>query len=351
MQLVEAMGGKIVVESELGKGSTFHFTAKFGRAEIATEAPPKRENLNGLRALIVDDNATNRLILHHQLSTWGSYSDAVENGFQALAALRAQVSIQPYDVAILDLQMPDMDGVTLAREIREDPTISSTRLLMMSSAGERADFSSQATNLDCWLTKPVKHSKLYETLTALVPNGQGAPHGVQREDEASLGTAQPISSNGHLTTASAMPTDELRKKIRVLVVEDYAVNQKIALLQLNKLGFSGDAVSNGLEAIEALQQVPYQMVLMDCQMPEMDGYAATSEIRRRQLGGHHIVIIAMTANALEDDREKCLSAGMDDYVSKPVQIEELEAAMVRWLPAALELNASSTEDPIASPTP
>jgi two-component system sensor histidine kinase/response regulator len=351
MQLVEAMGGKIVVESEPGKGSTFHFIAKFGRAEIGAEAPPKRENLNGLHALIVDDNATNRLILHHQLSAWGGHSDAVENGVQALAALRAQVSIQPYDVAILDLQMPEMDGVTLAREIREDPTISSTRLLMMSSAGERADFANQARSLDCWLTKPVKHSKLYEALTALVPDGQGAPHGIEREDEAGLAAAQPVFSNGHVTAGSAMPTGELRKKIRVLVVEDYAVNQKIALLQLNKLGFSGDAVGNGLEAIEALQQVPYQIILMDCQMPEMDGYAATKEIRRRQLGRHRTVIIAMTANALEDDREKCLSVGMDDYVSKPVQIEELEAVMVRWMPAALELNASSTEAPIASPMP
>jgi two-component system sensor histidine kinase/response regulator len=350
MQLVEAMGGKIVVESEVGKGSAFHFTAKFGRAEICGDDPPKRENLNGLRALIVDDNATNRLILRHQLSAWGGHSDAVENGVQALAALRAQVSIQPYDVAILDLQMPDMDGVTLASEIRKDSTISRTRLLMMSSAGERTDFANQGRSLDCWLTKPVKHSKLYETLTALIPDGQGVTDGIER-DEASLVAAQTVSSNGHLATGSAMPMLEMRKKIRVLVVEDYAVNQKIALLQLNKLGFSGDAVGNGLEALQALQQVPYQIILMDCQMPEMDGYEATGEIRRRQLGRHHTVIIAMTANALKEDREKCLSAGMDDYVSKPVQIEELDAVMNRWMPAALELRASSTGAPIATAVP
>jgi two-component system sensor histidine kinase/response regulator len=343
MQLVEAMGGKIVVESEPGKGSTFHFTAKFRRAENSAKALPKRENLNGLRALVVDDNATNRLILKHQLSAWGGNSDAVENGVQALAALRTHVSIQPYDVAILDLQMPEMDGLMLASEIRADSTISGTRLVMMSSAGERADFANQARSLDCWLTKPVKHSRLYEALSALVPDEQGAPQGIKREDEASLAATQPLFSNGHLPSGSSMPTPELRKKIRVLVVEDYAVNQRIALIQLKKLGFSGDAVANGLEAIDALEKVPYQIILMDCQMPEMDGYAATKEIRRRQLGTHRTVIIAMTANALEDDREKCLSAGMDDYVSKPVRIEELDAALVRWMPSALELSASSAD--------
>jgi two-component system sensor histidine kinase/response regulator len=343
MQLVEAMGGKIVIDSELGKGSTFHFTARFARPAGGVEAPPKRENLNGLRALVVDDNATNRLILHHQLAAWGVQSDAVEGGLQALAALRAQASNEPYDLVLLDFQMPEMDGVMLAREIRKDPAVGGTRLVMMSSAGERSDVDCEATSLDCWLTKPVKQAKLYEALTCLVPNGSDATHGVERKDGATSGAA-PL--NGHAATVPARPLEELRKKIRVLVAEDNVVNQKLALLQLKKLGFSGDAVGNGLEAIEALRHVPYQVVLMDCQMPEMDGYAATAELRRRQSGGHRTVIIAMTAHALEGDREKCLAAGMDDYIRKPVKIEELETVITRWMPAALGLNVPASETPI-----
>ncbi len=170
-QLVAAMGGKIVIDSELGKGSTFSFTAKFGRIMGAAEAAPKRDNLHAFRALIVDDNATNRMILHHHLSAWDVHSDAVEDGPQALAALRAQASIQPYDIALLDFQMPQMDGVTLARKIREDPALNGTRLLMMSSAAGGSDIDRHAESLDGWLTKPVKRAKLYAAMTALASDG------------------------------------------------------------------------------------------------------------------------------------------------------------------------------------
>jgi two-component system, sensor histidine kinase and response regulator len=342
-QLVEAMGGKIIIESESGKGSTFHFTARFGRSAIGADPLPKRGDLKGMHALIVDDNATNRLILHHQLSAWEVHSSAVESGSQALAALRAQVGVQAYDVALLDFQMPEMDGLKLAGEIRDDPTLNGTRLLMMSSAGDRSDIESQTNTLDCWLTKPVKRAKLYEALTSLVFDGPSVAPGNDRKNEAA--GLRSLPANGRSVTASNRPMEELRKKIRVLVAEDNAVNQKLALLQLKKLGFSGDAVGNGLEAIEALRQVPYQVVLMDCQMPEMDGYAATAEIRRRHSGRQRTVIVAMTAHALEGDREKCLSVGMDDYVSKPIKMEDLEAVMLRWMPAALALNATCSDAP------
>jgi two-component system sensor histidine kinase/response regulator len=322
MQLVAAMGGKIIIDSELGRGSTFSFTAKFGRIMGAAETAPKRENLHGFRALVVDDNATNRMILHHQLSAWDVHSDAVEDGPQALAALRAQASIQPYDIALLDFQMPEMDGVTLARKIREDPALNGTRLLMMSSAAGGSDIDRHAESLDGWLTKPVKRAKLYAAMTAL--------------------------ANGQTIAGPGKPLEELRAKIRILVAEDNAVNQKVALVQLGKLGFSADVVGDGLEAIAALRRVPYQIVLMDGQMPVMDGYAATATIRRDQHAGtHRPIIIAMTAHALEGDREKCLEAGMDDYVCKPVKMEDLEAMMVKWMPSVLALDPG--EVPIVHP--
>jgi two-component system sensor histidine kinase/response regulator len=332
-QLVAATGGKIVISSELGKGSTFSFTAKFGRIIVSGEAAPKPENLHGFRALIVDDNATNRLILYHQLSAWDVHSDVVENGPQALVALRAQASIQPYDIALLDFQMPEMDGVTLARKIREDPALNGTRLLMMSSAADGSNIDRHAESLDGWLTKPVKRAKLYATLTALT----GGSHRNEQRIGEKLAAA-PMSSNGQSIAKPIRPTDELRKQLRVLVAEDNAVNQKVALVQLRKLGFAAEVVGNGLEAIEALRRVPYQIVLMDGQMPVMDGYAAATQIRRcQEAGTRRVVIIAMTAHALEGDREKCLSAGMDDYLCKPVKIEELEATMVKWMPYALGL--------------
>jgi len=331
MQLVQAMGGEIGIESELRKGSTFHFAIRFARARTYTSTTAKRDNLNGLRTLIVDDNATNRKILYHQLRAWGVHCLTVENGLQALIQLRQAASAQPYDVAILDCQMPDMDGLMLAQEIRKDPALAGVRLVMMSSAGDRTDVVQQSKAFDGWLTKPTKLATLYETLVALAPVPPICNGTVDFDHQQS--NRLPAEANGK-------PATWLDQKVRVLVAEDNVVNQKVALLQLRKLGLLADAVGNGREVLEALRRISYPIVLMDCQMPEMDGYTTTAEIRMRQAGQRHPIIIAMTAHAMIGDREKCIACGMDDYVGKPVRIEELREVLARWIPTAVETGQS-----------
>ena len=327
-RLVEMMYGQIGVESVPGQGSTFWFTAVFEK-QLADARALQREKvqLAGRRVLVVDDNETNRKIVHHQIISSGMRNGCVASGAEALAVLRREVAAgDPYDVVILDMQMPEMDGATLARAIKSDPAISGAQLIVMSSLGQRAECAQlQAEGLAVILTKPVKQAQLLDCLTAVLageadktpasaPDGQAAgPHADPKAQAPQLSSFQ----HG-------------RRRVRVLVAEDNTVNQKVALRQLAKLGYSADAVANGFEAVAALAQVPYDLVLMDCQMPEMDGYEATAEIRRREGASRRTPIIAMTANALEGDRDKCLAAGMDDYISKPVKSAELQALLERW---------------------
>ena len=336
MQLVRGMGGEIELESETGKGSTFHFVLPFVRQQ--TIAPPTypRLDLKGLRALIVNDNATNRRIVAYQMAAWGVESEPVTDARAGLAALRAQAPDHLYDVAIIDLQMPEIDGLEMAREIRQDVTIPAPPLLMMSSVGDRSEAGPEAKYFDAWLTKPVKQAQLHEAL-ALVTAPRAAKSARRADDEpVALAIAPPVPmANG----SSPAMSDPARHQLRVLVAEDNAINQRLALHQLSKLGFDADAVANGQEAIEALAHIPYQIVLMDCQMPEMDGYEATAEIRRREASERHTIIIAMTAHALDGDRDKCLAAGMDDYLAKPVKVTDLEAILTRWLKTALSSQA------------
>ncbi len=317
LQLVEAMGGHIGVESEPGRGSRFYFDLPFAIREQPAEVSRPPRDLKGLSALIVDDNATNRRIVAYQLSAWGMSSQSVAGGAEALDALRARAADRPFDVVLIDLQMPEMDGLTLARLIRENPALGAPRLLMMSSAGNRMEAGSDSRYFDGWLTKPIKQGQLREALAQVMQaESQAAP-------EAANG-AQPS------TPGSAAP-DPARRKVRILVAEDNMVNQKLALHQLAKLGFTADAVANGAEAVAALERIPYAIVLMDCQMPEMDGCEATARIRAREGSSRHTIIVALTAHALEGDREKCIACGMDDYISKPVKLPELEAVLSRWL--------------------
>jgi len=322
-QLVALMQGQIGVQSEAGKGSTFWFTAQFEKQTGEPKAVTKAgSDLFNLRVLVVDDNATNRQILRHQIFAWKMRKGSAAGGFEALKILRAAAAEgEPYDLALLDMQMPEMDGMTLAKAIKADPAIAHTRMIMLTSLGHR--FSSEelkAAGLDAYLIKPVKQSRLFDCLI-----------GVMGGDEAEGPLAE--SSEAEAAPEPAAPSFP---QLHILVAEDNQVNQKIAAVQLKKLGCSVEVVANGLEVLDALPRGNFDAVFMDCQMPEMDGYEATRIIRDRERDRKRpchwhapIHVIAMTANAMKGDREKCLAAGMDDYISKPVRVTDLRAALER----------------------
>jgi two-component system sensor histidine kinase/response regulator len=312
-QLVEMMQGHIGVQSEQGKGSTFWFTAQFEKQASAVKAPERSfRNLFNFQVLVVDDNATNRDILRHQILAWRMQANSAASGAEALNLLRtAAAECKPYDLALLDVQMPEMDGLTLARAIKADPAIAGTRLILLTGFSKRisSEEPRAAGNTDCCF-KPVRQSRLF----ACLANALLGPSTIPR------------------TLAKALIAPSLRpQQKRVLIAEDNTVNQRVTLGQLKKLGYCADVVPDGVAVLKALDRLRYDVVLMDCQMPEMDGYEATRRIRARVGDFPQPHIIAMTAHAMQGDREKCLAAGMDDYVSKPVQLKALAAALARGL--------------------
>jgi CheY-like chemotaxis protein len=322
-RLVELMGGRIEVESEQGRGSTFWFTAEFEKEEVARQVAgsSRGTRIRGLRAIIVDDNATNRKILHQQMASWGMHVESAEGGLPALEELRSAVERgEPYHVAVLDLQMPGMDGLELAQRIKTDPTLASTRLLLLTSLGQyNMVESTYRAGVEAVLTKPVRQAQLFNCLTTVLgPSGSSPP-----------AFAEPAAPSGESTGKDAY---ERERRAHVLLAEDNMANRDVTAMMLEKLGYRVDAVKDGIEAVEALSRTSsYAVVLMDVQMPEMDGYKATKEIRRNEGGGRHTPIIAMTGNVMQGDREKVLEAGMDDYVSKPVRLDELGEVLRRWV--------------------
>ncbi|MBW3651599.1 MAG: amino acid permease, partial [Actinobacteria bacterium] len=315
-QLVTAMGGELGVDSEPGHGSTFWFSLPLSRQApgAAAKAPqPLHHLLAGRRVLVVDDNETNRLILFDQLTSWEMRPDVVEDGPAALERLReAAERGVPYDLALLDMCLPVMDGLELARHISEDPLLSRTRLALLTSSVEVGADAAGEVGIEVRLTKPVRLSQLYDSLMRL--------------------TAPPADAGP--VAPSPPPAERKDDRGHLLVVEDNTTNQMVALGILHELGYRADVASNGLEALEALAQREYAAVLMDCQMPVLDGYEATAEIRRREDNARHTPIIAMTAGAVEGDRERSLAAGMDDYITKPITPERLDAALARWVQEA-----------------
>jgi signal transduction histidine kinase/DNA-binding response OmpR family regulator/HPt (histidine-containing phosphotransfer) domain-containing protein len=313
-QLVDMMGGRIGVESQPGSGSTFWFTSTFEPAPSASDASSAAD-VPPIRALVVDDSDVSRKVLLHHLSGWGLRATAARDAFDALAELRgAAAAHDPYALAILDLKMPGMDGLALARAIKGDPAIASIRLLIMDAIGRPADTRQfREAGIEASLTKPVSYRRVVDVITSLT--GQVAASSPERVDAAA----------GDKPTPRTGP-----RSVRILLAEDNVVNQKVAVGQLRRLGFEVDVVANGQQVLEALSARSYGLVLMDCQMPVMDGYTATAEIRRREGGARHTIVIAMTAHAGQDDRRKCLDAGMDGYLSKPVTLDGLEMALDTW---------------------
>ena len=347
-RLVELMGGKMWVESVPQKGSTFHFTLPMQAAPDAAprpfEIPPPR--FAGLRLLIVDDNPTNCRILTLHTTKWGMATRETQNAAQALEWLRAG---ERFDLAILDMQMPGMDGVMLATEIRKLPGGRTLPLVLLASMGVHPDHPDlvNASFVSC-LTKPIKPAQLYDVLVRVMSGVKAAA------------PKAPAKTRLDPTLASRLP-------LRVLLCDDNIINQKVALRLLQQMGYRADLAANGREALAALDRQPYDLIFMDVMMPEMDGLEATRSIRARQKQASQypnyrspMIIVAMTAAAMQGDREKCLAAGMDDYIAKPVRPEEVRAIVERWgakaspnspaqTPAASAQTATATTPPAPAP--
>ncbi|MFZ0943726.1 MAG: response regulator [Syntrophobacteraceae bacterium] len=327
-QLCEMQGGGIKVESTPGKGSTFRFTLWFKFRHLALQ--PKVASpvgLKDIRVLIVVDNATNRNILHQQVLSWGMRNGTAENGLNALEMLKNAVAMgDPYELAILDMMMPGMNGMELARAIKADPGIDTIQLIGITSV--RQDYDPEAMHrhgISGYLTKPIRQSQLYDCIASALGAQSGETPQLMSE-----------SREGDRTNAFL--------GARVLLAEDQRVNQEVARFMVESFGCRVEVASNGQEALDALSKTSYDLVLMDCQMPELDGYAATRIFRERetqkaenQLGRAQAIrrtpIIALTAHAMQGDREQCIAAGMDDYLSKPFSLDRLFEVLKRWLPS------------------
>jgi two-component system sensor histidine kinase/response regulator len=307
-QLVELMGGKIWIEGEVEKGSTFHFTVRLGKYKGPEEKlePMKFEDVKGLRVLVVDDNTANRRNLKKMLSFWQMKSTVLACAKDALETMRqAKSTDKAFALAIINSEMPEMDGFALAEHIKRNPDFASTIIMMLSSTGIRGDATCcRKLGISAYLTKPFKQADLLEAIMFALGTS------LKERDDAALITRHSLR--------------ESRKRLRILLAEDNIVNQKMAVRILEKQGHFVEVACDGYEVLSVIENNSFDIILMDVQMPKMDGFEATGSIRKNEKKtGKHIPIIAMTAHAMKGDRERCLKVGMDDYIAKPLKLEEL----------------------------
>jgi len=314
-QIVEMLGGRIQVESEAGKGSTFSFSAVFKKQdEDRRKEIFFTKNISGRHILIVDDNALNRLIIKEHLTSWGCSVGEASGGDDALNKLHSALTSRPYEIAIIDMMMPSMSGEKLGMHIKSVDELKGTKLVMLTSLGRRGDARRlHDIGFSAYLGKPVKKLKLYDCISAL----------------CDVSVNYETQKNTPILTKYSVAENK-KQSIRILLVEDNGTNQLLAMNILKKSGYNVDLAENGRQAVDAIAQKPYDLVLMDIQMPEMDGFAATKKIRSLELDWNTLPIIALTAHAMTGYREKCLEAGMNDYLSKPIKAAELVEMIGRW---------------------
>ncbi|MFO5476459.1 MAG: response regulator, partial [Dolichospermum sp.] len=324
-QLVSLMGGKIGVKSQMGKGSQFWFELPFLKQIQPSPQILELDILTNKRLLVIDDNGTNRRIIYHQATHWGMLVDEAACANTGLSALqKAAAENHPYDIVLIDMQMPVIDGLTLGSQIKANSAISNIPLVLLTSSNQK-DESKKAINIGfiSYLVKPIKPSRLLDTIMDILGNQPKLDNFQSSKIEQSS-----------ITVLDNKISDSTTSKLKLLVAEDNPVNQKVILKQLHSLGYKADIVANGQEVLEMLDNIAYDLILMDCQMPILDGLKTTKVIRSRPISSfvnhRQPIVIAITANAMKEDQQSCLDAGMDDYFSKPITKDKLATLLELW---------------------